>query len=130
MPAYDDSRFDPPAPVARVSLRNPESLGAVSDITMSIDTGADMTFIPEAVVVNLNLQLASGEGYRLKAFDGSLSVAKAVKADMLFLGRTFKGLYLVRDSVIGILGRDVLNHFAVLLDGPELRWQQQATLLK
>ena len=43
MPVYDDSRFDPPAPVARVSLRNPESLETVSDITMVIDTGADMT---------------------------------------------------------------------------------------
>src|ERR1700675_3201548 len=101
MPAYDNSRFDPPAPVARVSLRNPESHETISDVPMLIDTGADMSFIPRAAVVNLNLQLVSGEGYKLRAVDGSSSVAKAVKADMLFLGRTVKGRYLVRDSEVG-----------------------------
>jgi gag-polyprotein putative aspartyl protease len=97
MPAYDVSRFDPPAPVARVSLRNPESREAISDIPMLIDTGADMTFIPQAAAATLNLQQLSGEGYKLKAFDGSSSMARAVRADMLFLGRTLRGRYLVRD---------------------------------
>ena len=123
MPTYDDNLFDPPAPVARVSLRNPASHETVSDVSMLIDTGADMSFIPEAVVRALNLQLASGEGYKLRAFDGTHSVAKAVKADMLFLGRTLKGRYLVRESEIGIIGRDVLNHFVLVLDGPRLSWQ-------
>ncbi len=84
MPAYDANRFDPPAPVARVSLRNPESHETRSDILMLIDTGADMSFIPATAVDELNLQLASGEGYKLKGFDGSSSVARAVRADMLF----------------------------------------------
>jgi hypothetical protein len=130
MPAYDDSRFDPPAPVAKVSLRNPESHETVSDIPMLMDTGADMTFIPMAAVANLNLQVHSGEGYKIKTFDGTASNARAVRADMLFLGRTFRGLYLVRDSEIGILGRDVLNLFTILLDGPGLSWQQQRISLK
>jgi len=103
MPDYDGSRFEPPAPVARVSLRNPDSHETINNILMVIDTGADMTFIPGSAVNELDLQRASGEGYRLKAFDGSSSGAKAVRADMLFLGRTFKGLYLVRQSEIGIL---------------------------
>jgi hypothetical protein len=125
MPDYDDRRFEPPAPVARVSLRNPDSHQIISNIPMVIDSGADMSFIPASAVNELDLQRAPGEGYRLRAFDGSSSASKAVKADMLFLGRTFKGLYLVRQSEIGILGRDVLNHFVILLDGPHLRWQQQ-----
>lgn len=128
MPAYDASLFDPPAPVARISLRNPETHETQSDIPMVIDTGADMTFIPRVAAVNLNLIFAPGEGYKLKAFDGTSSVARAVRADMLFLGRTLKGLYLVRDSDIGILGRDVLNHFVILLDGPDLSWEQQMSL--
>jgi predicted aspartyl protease len=124
MPVYDDSRFEPPAPVASVSLRNPESRDTISDVPMLIDTGADMTFIPNAAVASLNLQFTSGT-YRLKAVDGSSSVATAVKADMLFLGRTLRGRYLVRDAEIGILGRDVLNHFVLVLDGPQLSWIQQ-----
>ena len=125
MPAYDASRFDPPAPVARISLRNPETHETLGDIPMLIDTRADMTFIPRAAVANLDLQFSSGEDYKLKAFDGTSSAARAVRADMLFLGRTLRGLYLIRDSNSGILGRDVLNHFVILLDGPELSWQQQ-----
>lgn len=125
MPAYDDNRFDPPAPVAKVSLRNPESHEAVSEIPMLIDTGADMTFIPWNAAVTLNLQQLPGDGYKLKAFDGASSTVKAVRADMLFLGRTLRGRYLVRDSEIGILGRDVLNHFFIGLDGPGLNWQQK-----
>jgi hypothetical protein len=124
MPTYDDNDFDPPAPVARVSPRNPASHETVSDVSMLIDTGADMSFIPETVVISLNLQLESGEGYKLRGFDGTSSVAKAVTADMLFLGRTLKGRYLVRGSEIGIIGRDVLNHFVLVLDGPRLSWQQ------
>lgn len=68
---------------------------------MLIDSGADMTFIPGSIVVALSLPIISGEGYKLKAVDGSSSVARAVQADMLFLGRTLRGRYLVRDSEIG-----------------------------
>ena len=124
MPNYDSTRFVPPAAVALVSFRNPETRDSMAKVPMLIDSGADMSFIPRATVVKLNLKLASNEDYELKAFDGSSSRAHAVRADMLFLGRTVKGRYLVRDSDIGILGRDVLNRFAILLDGPGLSWEQ------
>jgi predicted aspartyl protease len=124
MPIYDASRFAPPAPVARVSFRNPDSGETVSDILMVIDTGADMSFIPVAVVTKLNLQFVTATSYELTAFDGRSRTATPVNADMLFLGRTLKGSYLVRESEIGILGRDVLNHFALVLDGPNLHWQE------
>ncbi len=32
MPAYDSIRFDPPAPLAYVTLRNPETGAALSDV--------------------------------------------------------------------------------------------------
>lgn len=125
MPAYDSRRFDPPAPLAIVSLRDPDSRKTVNDIPMWIDSGADMTLIPRVTINELNLKLDSGKSYRLEAFDGSASVAEAVQADLLFMGRTVRGRYLVLDSEIGILGRDVLNHFTIVLDGPELRWQER-----
>ncbi len=43
MPAYDDGRFAPAAPVARVSLRHPESGASSADVFMLIDSGADAT---------------------------------------------------------------------------------------
>jgi hypothetical protein len=41
---------------------------------------------------------------------------------MLILGKVFRGLYLLTEDVRGVAGRDVLNHLAVILDGPGLRW--------
>jgi hypothetical protein len=41
------------------------------------------------------------------------------------LGKTFKGRYLTLDQECGILGRDVLNHLVVLLDGPALNWRER-----
>jgi hypothetical protein len=48
MPAYDTTLFDPPAPLARVTIRHPLSGTTVSDVPMLLDTGADVTLLPQA----------------------------------------------------------------------------------
>jgi hypothetical protein len=50
MTAYDAGRFDPPAPLARVSLRHPVTGATLSDVPVLIDSGADITLIPLASV--------------------------------------------------------------------------------
>ena len=37
MPAYDDVLFLTPAPVARVTLRNPQTTETISDVSLLID---------------------------------------------------------------------------------------------
>jgi hypothetical protein len=44
---------------------------------------------------------------------------------MIFLARAFRGRYLLIDGDHGILGRDVLNHLVLLLNGPEEQWTEQ-----
>jgi len=48
MPEYNASLFTPPAPVARVTLRNQDNGSTISDVPMLLDTGADVTLIPES----------------------------------------------------------------------------------
>jgi hypothetical protein len=48
MPAYDTELFNPPAPLTRVTLRNPENGTVLSNVLMLPDTGADVTLIPKA----------------------------------------------------------------------------------
>lgn len=91
MPAYDPGRFNPPAPLARVTLRHPEKGNTLSDVPMLIDSGADVTLIPQALVNLVGATVNTGEGYELMGFDGSRSVARAVQLDLLFLRRAFKG---------------------------------------
>jgi hypothetical protein len=126
MPAYDESRFQPPAPLARVTLRHAEKGNTLSEVPMLIDSGADVTLIPLALVNLLGATINSGEGYELMGFDGSRSVAQSVHLDLLFLRRAFKGQFLLIDQEWGILGRAILNHVALLLHGPRLTWSEQA----
>ena len=121
MSVYDGVRFTPPAPLALVAVRCPIGGQSISEVPMLIDSGADVTLIPKPAIVSLGL-VGSGQMYQLLAFDGVSSESESVQADLLFLKRRFRGQYLSIDGEIGILGRDVLNHLRLLLDGPALRW--------
>jgi predicted aspartyl protease len=123
MPAYDDERFHPPAPVARVLIRNPDLGDEVVNVPMLIDTGADASLLPRSVVASLGI-VGTGERLQLLAFDGSASDSETVRADLVFLGRRFRGHYLVIDAEVGVFGRDLLNHLRLFLDGPSLTWAE------
>jgi hypothetical protein len=123
MPAYDDNRFAPPAPAARVSLRHPDHGERMADVSMLIDSGADVSLLSRSEIASLGIKSTS-ERYELVAFDGTVSEAGAVRADLVFLGRRFRGQFLLVDSEAGVLGRDVLNHVRLLLDGPGMSWEE------
>ncbi|HEX3035861.1 MAG TPA: hypothetical protein VHT73_12170 [Thermodesulfobacteriota bacterium] len=125
MPTYDDRFFNPPAPVARVTLRNPEKGETLSDVPMLIDSGADVTLIPQGSIALLGVNVDPDASYEVMGFDGSKSFAQVVNLDLVFLERVFRGRFLVINQEWGILGRDVLNHVSVLLDGPRLIWDEQ-----
>ena len=55
MPAYDSSLFNPPAPLAKVTLRNRDNGNILLDAPMLLDTGADVTLIPQSSVSQLGL---------------------------------------------------------------------------
>lgn len=125
MPDYDDVSFSPPAPVARVTLRRPGSNATVSDVVMLIDSGADVTLLPRSSVDLLDIKANPEETCQLMSFDGSTTISQVVQVDLIFLRKTFKGRFLLIDGKTGILGRDVLNHIALLLDGPYLTWKEK-----
>jgi len=124
MPAYDASLFDPPEPLAKVTLRNRGDGTTLSDVPMLLDSGADVTLVPQASVRQLGMQVDPNEGYELMGFDGSRSMAQAVQLDLIFVRRTFRGRFLIISQEWGVLGRDVLNHLSLLLDGPHLSWNE------
>jgi predicted aspartyl protease len=126
MPSYDATHYDPPAPVAQVTLRNPQSAATVSDVLLLVDTGADITLLPRTAVEPLGVPLLAGQRYELMGFDGSKSFAPVVILDLLFLQRAFRGRYLLIEQDRGILGRDILNHVSLLLDGPRQQWSEHA----
>jgi predicted aspartyl protease len=125
MPAYDSNLFNPPAPLARVTIRHPSSGATVSDVPMLLDTGADVTLLPQVFIEQLGIRVDSNEGYELMGFDGNTSIARVVEVDLLFLRRAFKGRFLLINQEWGLLGRDVLNHVSLVFDGLHLDWSEQ-----
>lgn len=125
MPAYDVELFDPPAPLARVVLRNPTTGAVWTDAPMLLDSGSDITLVPTAAVQQLGLTIVPDAQYELMGFDGSVSFATAVRLEMTFCRRSFRGQFLLVDQPWGILGRNVLNALTLLLDGPKLTWVEQ-----
>ena len=91
---------------------------------MLLDSGADVTLIPCQSAMLVGAAVDPGKQYELLGFDGSTSVAQAVQFDLLFLRRAFKGQFLLIDQAWGIVGRDILNHLAILLNGPQLSWNE------
>ena len=124
MPTYDSNWFAPPAPLARVTLRDPDSGATQSDVPMLLDTGADATLLPQAAVASLGVAVVQGQRYEVRGFDDHSSLASVVRLEMLFLGRTFRGQFLVVGQDWGIIGRNVLNALPLLFDGPNLVWDQ------
>ncbi len=127
MPPYDATQFEPPAPLARVTLRNPKNGSTSSDIPMLLDTGADVSLIPQAILRALDLSASQDRLYELISFDGSTSYAPFVQIDLVFCNRIFRGQFLVIDQVCGILGRNVLNSLSLVFDGPNLTWDEKHT---
>lgn len=122
MPAYDGQSFQPPAPVTLITLCDPQSGKTVADVQLLIDSGADVTLLPKVSIDKLGIQIDQKLQYELAAFDGQRSFAAAVDLDLTFAATVIRGRYLVTDDSVGVLGRDVLNFFVLLLNGPAGEW--------
>lgn len=123
MQAYDGARFDPPAPMARVTVKSEQSGAIIDDVPMLLDTGADVSLLPRSCIAPLESPGATQ--YELEAFDGTRSTAPAITAELRFLGKTFRGQFLLIDNWHGILGRNILNNLVLRFDGPNRNWSEQ-----
>ena len=121
MQAYDAARFDPPAPLALVVVKSAQIV--IRDVPMLLDTGADASLLPRSHVGSL--ALPDAKQYELESFDGKRTTAPAIIAELRFLGKTFRGQFLLIDDWHGVVGRNVLNNLSLLFDGLALKWSEQ-----
>ena len=121
MTAYDGERYSPAAAVATVSVRDLASGATVDEVSMLLDSGADISALPKAVVDALALSVGD-RAYEVMAYDNSARECPTVGAEVVFMRGHFKGQFIVLDQDVGVLGRNILNHLVVTLDGPRLEW--------
>jgi hypothetical protein len=125
MPHYNAIQFEPPAPLAAVTLRNADTGAFVPDVNMLLDSGADVTLIPSFTLKELGKAIVPDKLYELIGFDGNTSFASVVHLELIFCRRAFRGQFLLVDQEWGIIGRNILNSVSLVLDGPNLLWDEQ-----
>src|SRR4051812_26539871 len=124
MPDYEGIWFAPPAPLARVALINPQNGTSETDIPMLLDSGADITLLPQKSVLDLDISPVPAVRYELVNFDGQKSFASVLQLEMLFPIKTFRGQFLLIEQEWGIIGRNILNQVSLFFDGPNEFWDR------
>ena len=123
MQAYDAARFDPPAPLALVTVLSEPPGVVIHDVPMLLDT------LPGRVPAPPLTRRVAGVARRKAVRAGSLRRDKEHRAgrhaELRLLGKSFRGQFLLIDSWHGVLGRNVLNNLSLLFDGPSRKWTEQ-----
>ena len=128
MTHYDEQLYQPPAPVASLTLRSLDDPNRiVANVLALLDTGADVTLVPRWAIEQLGLTPQTDESVKLAWFDGSIRSAESVALEASFQGGRFQGRYVLVDQPHGIVGRNLLNHFRLLFDGPANAWERVAS---
>src|ERR1051326_1305076 len=110
----------PPFPIVQVRLFKPwDASGLSITENLQVDSGADVTGIPLAIIKRLKTRLLDDMG-ELYDFDGNwVENVPVYEMGMEILGVEFKSVKVYGlNSEIGFIGRDLLNNFLVTLDGP------------
>lgn len=119
MQEYEAGAWDPPAPIVRATVRGPSD--AAADVPMLIDTGSDVSVVPQAVAEAIGAPVHASR-VPVRFFTGAEEGWDAADLSVEFARFRFEGLFLVVESSYGILGRNILNLVRLALDGPRLTW--------
>jgi clan AA aspartic protease len=112
--------YSPPAPSLTVKLTRPLSDRSL-EIQAKLDTGADMTILPQDAIDELGL-IPSSYVY-VQSFDGRRVLRYTYLVNISFQNFEYKMVEVIgikrRDA---LLGRDILNRLKIILDGKNLEF--------
>ncbi|MAT97698.1 MAG: hypothetical protein CL608_11185 [Anaerolineaceae bacterium] len=117
-----DTQFDPPAIVLPVTIGGVVHRRPRIELSALIDTGADITAVPELLVERLKLYPVG----RLQLEDANAvkTVVFTYEANMAMAKEPVKKMeVIVTPYPFAILGRDWLSDYYLLLDGPGRQFQ-------
>lgn len=113
---YNDAILKPPGPVIDVSVRPAGQNAPVQSKLGELDTGAAISIIPHEIATQL--RLTPERQVLMLGYDENETKRWTYIVDLEIAGYTLEAVSVVaapRDTIL--LGRDVLNHFVITLDG-------------
>ena len=112
------AEIEPPAPFVVVSIGHPCDSQWLDQLAARVDSAADRTIIPISIAEAL--QLEPSRELLMEGLGGHQVRLPAFAVQMRIQGLTAFDLEVASHSAeaIVLLGRDVLNRYRLLLDGP------------
>jgi hypothetical protein len=118
-----NQQVQPPAPFAYATLFDVDERNSIGEVPAQLDIGAYRSVVPAAFIQRLGLvqirQIAV-EGLGARTL---LLPTFVVKIQLRQLPTQTLEVYGCEGEPHVLLGRDVLNHYRVLLDGPALAFE-------
>ncbi len=110
-----------PSPEALVKISNPSDFSKICDVMGIIDSGAVMTCIPESILSQLGKLTYSSVSIR--DINGNIINRKTYIIDIQIEDYQIKNVeVIVVPKRYTLIGRDIINQFKIVLDGPKLQW--------
>jgi predicted aspartyl protease len=116
--SYTES-FSPPAPILPVEIFIPDEPQQRVQVDAKLDTAADISAIPFSVVNEWGLEPVSEVLVAGYSAETAVLSTYAVALELPEARIRSIEVVVVPDSC-ALLGRDVLNHFSINLNGPDL----------
>jgi hypothetical protein len=115
-----NQQVSPPAPFVHVTIRRPGDEALVRVLPAQMDTTADMTVIPWKIAEDL--QLLKHDEIETLGFGGHVASVTSflVQLQIHELEPVTVEALANRDEPYVLPGRDVLNQYRIVLDGPQL----------
>jgi hypothetical protein len=113
-------QLTPPAPFVHVTLRCPSTGKEIANFPAQLDTAADRSVIPWTLVEEMGL--AQLDILPIAGFGGHIESIPTflVQLDIRQLQSHTVEVLGSRGEIFVLLGRDLLNHYNLVLDGPQL----------
>jgi hypothetical protein len=115
-----NQQIEPPAPFVHVTLMRPVGKETITDLPAQLDTAADRTVIPLDLMAELGV--VPLDEIPVLGFGGIISNVPTclVRLSLRDEDPVVLKVFASRGEPHILLGRDILNRYRVLLDGPRL----------
>ena len=121
--AYDSSA-QPPAPFIEFEVVSPQDSTQRRPVQGLLDTGAEVSVLPAEILTALQIPKASNMS--VESWDGSPTLVTTYIVTLAIADAHLDSIEVVAaPRPHAILGRDVLNHFILTLNGKDLTFELQ-----